>query len=132
MATDIPNPITNFPAAEELSAESTLSSQLLTTLRSQILTLREKQDLSAPDIHTWMQELNINIRLNPELIHLLPDEDRATLYQAVIELSKIAIAPPVKAPKAPKPAKPAKEKQGKKVIMQFDNLQPLDNLDFLT
>ena len=126
MATDIPN----FPTPEELSADSTLTNSLLSTIKSQLIELRSKQDLSAPDIHTWMQELNHNIRLNPELVHLLPDEDRATLYQAVIELSKIAIAPPVKAPKVPK-EKAVKEAKPKKAILQFDNLKPLDNLDFL-
>ena len=126
MATDIPN----FPTPEELSADSTLTNSLLSTIKSQLIELRSKQDLSAPDIHTWMQELNHNIRLNPELVHLLPDEDRATLYQAVIELSKIAIAPPVKAPKVPK-EKAVKEPKPKKAILQFDNLKPLDNLDFL-
>jgi len=117
--------IQNFPTPEELSTSSTLNNALLSTIQAQLTALRAKQDLSAPDINTWMQELNHNIRLNPELIHLLPDEDRAILYQAVIELSKIAIAPPVKVPK------PKAEPKGKKAIIKFDSLKPLDNLDFL-
>ncbi len=109
-----------------------LDDQTLTIIQDQISKLNSGLLESAPDIHNWMQELNLNIRANPHLIHLLKDEDRATLYQAVIAMSKIAIAPAAKPPKEPKAPKDSKGKgKAAKQPIQFDNLKPLDNLDFL-
>lgn len=54
---------------------------------------RVAEEDGAPSIHTHLELLNNNLRRNPELIHLLSEEEIAPYYKAVIAKADIVLAP---------------------------------------
>lgn len=76
-----------------------------------------KED-GAPAIHTHLEALNINLRKNPELIHLLTEEQIAPYYKAVVAQAELVLQP------IKKKAAAAKAKKEDAVFVQ-DNI---DNL----
>jgi hypothetical protein len=72
----------------------------------------------APAIRNHLELLNANLRKHPELVHLLPEEDIAPYYKAMMKQADLLLQP------IKKKAKEKTEKQEAKAFVQ-DNL---DNL----
>ena len=56
-------------------------------------------------VNSWMQELIANLRAEPELVHLLTDEQIAPLYRGMLMAREVAFAPKEKPKKEKKVTK---------------------------
>lgn len=54
---------------------------------------RVAREDGAPAIHTHLEALSVNLRKNPELIHLLTEEQIAPYYKAVIAQADLVLQP---------------------------------------
>lgn len=107
------NPTTPATQAsgELLSREETIQLvlQQLQVLSAQIDSYT--QSVTGEDLTNWMQELNLNLRVFPDIVHILTDEQIAPLYKGML-LQKGIVFEKAKEPKAPKPKAPKVKSTG--------------------
>lgn len=79
---------------------------------------RVAREDGAPDIRNHLEALNNNLRKNPELIHLLTEEQIAPYYKAVVAQADLVLQP------VKKKAAAASDKKEKEAFVQnnIDNL----------
>lgn len=78
--------------------------ELCASIRELNTALVEQED----GIQFWLTKVHEQLRVNPELVHMLTDEQQAAIYQSMIAQSRVQIVAPkagkAKAPKTPKVA----------------------------
>lgn len=79
---------------------------------------RVAEEDGAPNIRGHLELLNNNLRRNPELVHLLSEEDIAPYYKAVVAQAELVFAPVKKA----KAAKSEAVQKKAEVAASIDNL----------
>lgn len=100
-----PKPDYALPTGTELmEADQAL---LCEGIRSLCTALHEQEE----GISDWLHKVHEQLRVAPELAHMLTDEQVSVLYKSIIKQSNVAIVPAAKAKAKPK-AKPAVDPTG--------------------
>lgn len=100
-----PKPDYALPTGTELmEADQAL---LCEGIRSLCTALHEQEE----GISGWLHKVHEQLRVAPELAHMLTDEQVSVLYKSIIKQSNVAIVPAAKAKAKPK-AKPAVDPTG--------------------
>jgi hypothetical protein len=76
--------------SEQLEADKPM---LCDAVRSLTTALHEQED----GIAFWLDKVHEQLRVAPELVHMMTDEQLAALYQSVIKQSNVQIVAPAKA-----------------------------------
>lgn len=97
------------------------NAEALATILPMLASLEAELNKEAPDIKLWMYQLNNNLRMFPELVLLLKDEEIKPYYQAIQSQTMVAITKPPKALKTPKVAKPKGAFGAKMAGIKFGN-----------
>lgn len=70
-------------------AEDTINEELLEAVKADLELLEEELKVELPKISTQLERINKNLRINPELVHLLSDEQIAPFYQAYMRMAEV-------------------------------------------
>jgi hypothetical protein len=104
----------NLTTQPQPSGELIPREELLTLVRQQLSILSQHidsytQGVVGEDLTNWMQDLNLNLRAHPDIVHLLSDEEIAPLYRGMLIQKGIVF----EKAKEPKEKKPRAAKQSK-------------------
>lgn len=80
----------------DLSKEDSSGEEHLPALKAILKQLDEELEKEAPDLGSYLEKINKNLRQFPDLGHLLTDEEIAPLYDATLRKASVVLNPPKK------------------------------------